>query len=204
MSVKLYNFYRGDSVESKYELHTSIMNNNYPLKIKLQKQRENGYIHWHDNLELLYFTKGGSSVINGNEELYVNEGEIVVFNSEALHYVKGNKENPPEYIIVQLDATYFEAMGFNFAEANICKIIKEEKIEKILKSALAEQQNALPYYRESVKAGPIPGRRGRKSAPKARGGGVLPPTGEIAWGKPPRKPKGNAWAPCARTGFMVS
>ncbi len=139
-------------MESKYELHTSIMNNNYPLKIKLQKQRENGYIHWHDNLELLYFTKGGSSVINGNEELYVNEGEIVVFNSEALHYVRGNKQNPPEYIIVQLDATYFEAMGFNFAETNIRKIIRDEKIKEILKSALAEQQDAQPYYRESVKA----------------------------------------------------
>lgn len=139
-------------MESKYELHTSIMNNNYPLRIKTQIQRENGYIHWHDNLELLYFTKGGSSVINGNEELYVNEGEIVVFNSEALHYVKGNKENPPEYIIVQLDATYFEAMGFNFAEANICKIIKDENISNILENALQEQTEARPFYRESVKA----------------------------------------------------
>ncbi len=137
-------------MQSKYELHPALMNNNYPLKIRLQKQSENGYIHWHENLELLYFLQGECNVINGNEELHVKEGEIVVFNSEALHYVKA-KDNPTEYIIVQLDTTYFEAMGFKISDANICKIIKDEKISEILKKALAEQKEALPYYRESVK-----------------------------------------------------
>lgn len=137
-------------MESKYELHTSIMNNNYPLKIRLQRQRENGYIHWHDNLEMLYFLKGECNVINGNEELSVKTGDIVVFNSEALHHVKVNGE-PAEYIIVQLDATYFEAMGFKTSDVNIRKIIRDEQISAILKKALNEQEARLPYYRESVK-----------------------------------------------------
>lgn len=139
------------TVESKYELHPALMNNDFPLKIKIQHQKENGYIHWHENLEILYFLKGECNVINGNEELSVKTGDIVVFNSEALHYVKITN-GPTEYIIVQLDATYFEAMGFKISDVNINKIIKDKEISDILEKALDERKNALPYYRESVKA----------------------------------------------------
>lgn len=138
-------------MESTYELHLALMNSEYPLKIKLQPQRETGYIHWHENLEILYFLKGSCNVINGNEELSVNAGDIVVFNSEALHCVKILDE-PTEYILINLDATYFEAMGFKISDANIQKIIRDKKVSNIFEKALKEQKDALPYYRESVKA----------------------------------------------------
>ncbi|MBE6787862.1 MAG: AraC family transcriptional regulator [Ruminococcaceae bacterium] len=138
-------------MKSKYELHPALMNNTYPLKIRIQKQSSNGYIHWHENLEMLYFLEGECNVINGNEELFVKSGEIVIFNSEAVHYLKA-KDNPCKYIIVQLDTTYFEAMGFNISDSNIKKIINDQEIGAILKNALTEQENALPYYQESVKA----------------------------------------------------
>ncbi len=138
-------------MKSKFELHPALMNNNYPLKIKIQQQSTNGYIHWHENLEMLYFLSGECNVINGNEELFVKTGEMVVFNSEAVHYVKA-QNNPCEYIIVQLDTTYFEAMGFNITDLNIKKIIKDDEIGEIFKKALFEQENKLPYYHESVKA----------------------------------------------------
>lgn len=138
-------------MKSKYELHPALMNNDFPLKIKVQTQSVNGYIHWHENLELLYFLKGDCNVINGNEELYVKEGEIAVFNSEAVHYVKP-KNIPCEYIIVQLDTTYFEAMGFNISDTNIKKIIKDDEIGAILKKALAEKEARQSYYQESIKS----------------------------------------------------
>ncbi len=138
-------------MNSKYELHPSLMNNTYPLKIKIQQQSLNGYIHWHENIEMLYFLEGECNVINGNEELFVKEGEIVVFNSEAVHYLKA-KDSPCKYIIVQLDTTYFEAMGFNISDSNIKKIIRDEEIGGILRKALKEQEEKMPYYQESVKA----------------------------------------------------
>ena len=45
-------------MESTYELHLALMNSEFPLKIKLQPQRDTGYIHWHENLEMLYFLEG--------------------------------------------------------------------------------------------------------------------------------------------------
>ena len=127
------------------------MNNTYPLKIRIQQQASNGYIHWHENLEMLYFLEGECNVINGNEELFVKQGEIVIFNSEAVHYLKA-QESPCKYIIVQLDTTYFEAMGFGISDSNIKKIINDQEIGDILKKALSEQENKMPYYQESVKA----------------------------------------------------
>lgn len=137
-------------MESKYELWPALMNSEFPLKIKKQFQRDTGYIHWHENLEILYFLKGNCNVINGNEELSVKTGDIVVFNSEALHCVKILNE-PTDYILINLDATYFGAMGFKIGDINICKIIRDKQLSNIFEKALKEQTQALPYYRESVK-----------------------------------------------------
>ena len=137
-------------MESTYELHLALMNSEFPLKIKLQPQRDTGYIHWHENLEMLYFLEGDCKVINGNEELQVEAGDIVVFNSEALHCVKITN-GPTKYILINLDANYFGAMGFKIGDTNIQKIIRDKKISDIFEKALKEKEEALPYYRESIK-----------------------------------------------------
>lgn len=138
-------------MESIYELHPALASSHYPLRIRAEKQSNNGYLHWHKNLELLYLTEGKCTVINGTEELPLQSGEIAVFNSETLHYVKA-KGSPCAYILTQLDAAYFESMGFDISGCVIKKIIHDEQIRSILERSLYEQENELPYYHESVKA----------------------------------------------------
>ena len=138
-------------MESVYELHPELMNNSYPLRIRCDSQANDGYLHWHENLELLYFLDGACRVINGNEELPVKAGDIVVINSEALHYVKA-KDMPCRYILLQLDAACFDATGFPISGSVIEKIIDDDGIREIMKNALAEQEKKMPYYQENVKA----------------------------------------------------
>ena len=138
-------------MKSKYELHPELMNNSYPLNIRCDKQAHDGYLHWHENLELLYFIDGACKVINGDDEMAVKAGDIVVINSEVLHYVKA-KDNPCRYILLQLDAAYFEMMGFRISGARIRKMIDDEQLREILWEALSEQEKKMPYYHESVKA----------------------------------------------------
>lgn len=137
-------------MESKYELHPELMDKRYPLNIRCDEQAHDGYLHWHENLELLYFIEGACRVINGDEELSVKAGDVVVINSEALHYVKA-KGMYCRYILLQLDAAYFETMGFHIGKSVIRKIIHDEEVCRILEKALTEQKAEMPYYRENIK-----------------------------------------------------
>lgn len=138
-------------MEGKYELHPELMNNESPARIRFSRQENNGYLHWHESLELLYFTQGSCKVINGNEELSVQAGDIAVINSGTLHYVKA-KGTPCAYILLQLDPVYFETMGFPVRDSAIQKTIRDPEICEILKKALSEQEKEQPYYRQIMKA----------------------------------------------------
>ena len=137
-------------MKSKYELHPELLNDRYPLRIRCDEQTSDGYLHWHENLELLYFLDGTCKVINGDEELSVKAGDVVVINSEALHYVKA-KNMYCRYILLQLDAAFFEARGFPVGKSVIQKTIHDEEVCRILEKTLAEQAAEMPYYRERVK-----------------------------------------------------
>ena len=137
-------------MKSKYELHPELLNDHFPLRIRCDEQAHDGYLHWHENLELLYFVEGSCKVINGNEELSAEAGDIVIINSEDLHYVKA-RDMYCKYILLQLDAAYFESMGFDIGGTVIQKVIQDEQIHRIMEKALLEQEQEIPYYRESIK-----------------------------------------------------
>ena len=138
-------------MNGKYELHPELMDGNYPLRLRCDEQTNDGYLHWHENLELIYFLDGACKVINGDEELPVKAGDIVVINSVALHYVKA-KGIYCRYILLQLDTAYFEMMGFPISESVIQKVIDDAQLRQILAEALSEQEIKRPYYHENVKA----------------------------------------------------
>ena len=44
--------------------------------------------HWHDELELLLVAEGSLSLKVGYEELFLNEGDIMLINSDEIHSMK--------------------------------------------------------------------------------------------------------------------
>ena len=64
------------------------------------------YVHWHDEIEILFFTKGESSVSCNLKEIPVKKDDIVIINSKELHtgtlYGYGSA-----YYCVQLNTAFF-------------------------------------------------------------------------------------------------
>ena len=137
-------------MESSYESHVRIMNKVYPLGISYNNRNTDDNLHWHENLEILYFLSGECDVVNGSEEIKVQKGDIIIINSEAIHGVRFHHKFC-EFIVVHLDHTFGESMGFNTCDYRFSKKINDPKIANLINIAFEEQQKQENYYQESVK-----------------------------------------------------
>ena len=137
-------------MESSYESHISITNNVYPLGLSFSHRNNDDRLHWHENLEILYFLSGECDIVNGSEEMKVQKDDIVIISSEAIHGVQFHNKFV-DYILVHLDHTFCEAMGFNTSDVQFAKKIRDEKIAALITFALQEQEKRQEFYQESVK-----------------------------------------------------
>ena len=64
------------------------------------------YVHWHNEIEILFFTKGKSSISCNLKEIPVKKGDIVIINSKELHTgtLRGYGS---AYYCVQLNTAFF-------------------------------------------------------------------------------------------------
>lgn len=133
-------------MEYSYEPQTAVTN----IHISLHRRNNNDYIHWHENIEILYFLNGECNIINGNEELKVSKGDIFVVNSEDIHGVIFDKTRC-EYIVIHLDNVFCESMGFNTNDVRFVKKIHNKELESLILKAHKENQDKKEYYQESIK-----------------------------------------------------
>lgn len=137
-------------MESTYESHVRIKNAGYPLGLSYHHRNNDDNIHWHENIEILYFTDGECIVVNGNQEIPVKKDDIIIINSEAIHGIRFHNKFA-DYILVHLDHTFCESMGFNTSDVHFIKKIRDKKIAELITHALSEQEKHQEYYQESVK-----------------------------------------------------
>ncbi|MBE6787797.1 MAG: AraC family transcriptional regulator [Ruminococcaceae bacterium] len=137
-------------MESSYESHVGIMNKIYPIGLSYNNRNTDDNLHWHENLEILYFLSGECDVVNGSEEIKAQKDDIIIINSEAIHGVRFH-HNFCEFIVVHLDHTFCESMGFNTSDFRFLKKINDQKIANLITNALEEQRKKQNFYQESVK-----------------------------------------------------
>lgn len=137
-------------MESTYESHVSLRNAGYPLGLSYNHRNNDDILHWHENIEILYFLDGNCSVVNGNEEINAQKDDIIIINSEAIHGIHFHN-NFSDFILVHLDHTFCESMGFNTSDVRFRKKIIDKEISDLITHALEEQQKKDEFYQESVK-----------------------------------------------------
>ena len=137
-------------MESIYESHIDFMGKDLAVNLWLSYAYTDGMIHWHENLEMLYFIKGECNVLNGSEEVHATPGDIVVINSGDIHSVKC-QDNPCDFIILQFDFSFCEDMGFDMTDVTIKKLIRDDEIGKLITDAFNDFKNREEYYRQALK-----------------------------------------------------
>lgn len=137
-------------MQSIYESHIDFIGKDLAVNLWLSHAYTDGMIHWHENLEMLYFLNGECNVLNGSEEVRATPGDIIVINSGDIHSVKC-QNNPCDFIIMQFDFAFCEDMGFDMTNTTIQKVIRDEEIGKLMLDAFEDFKNRDEYYRQALK-----------------------------------------------------
>jgi AraC-like DNA-binding protein len=83
----------------------------FPVSIKLHGSSGKPTPHWHEHLELLYFTKGSCDVIVDGKFHSAEAGDLVIVNGGQIHSFVDNRDGA-EYFCVLIYPDFFRDIDF--------------------------------------------------------------------------------------------
>ncbi len=114
-----------------------------PAPIRVQKfvdHISNHRIHWHENIEILYFIKGENTISFNLQPCHVKEGDIVFFNGKELHTGTIDRRNTIYYCIHVNSNFFHNLVGTEYVVFNT--IIRDPRCSALLESAIEQAQNS--------------------------------------------------------------
>ena len=117
-------------MDTYYEYEPLFLKNNPIVIKKFIHHNSCGRIHWHEAIELLYFTQGKAVTACNLQEYEVKKGTIVLVNGNELHTAIISQLNSVYYCI-QLDPNFFHNLiGDKYVHFE--NIIQDEDCTKLL------------------------------------------------------------------------
>jgi AraC-like DNA-binding protein len=131
----------------------------------LSKDGHNNYFgcHWHEKIELLYFTKGEAIIKCNSLEVTVKKGDLIVVNSNELHQGYCVSEEAEYYCII-FDTSLFQSRYIDACETKYInplsqnrilfknKIESDREVSKFIHSFVKEYEAKQIGYEMAVKA----------------------------------------------------
>ncbi len=107
--------------------------------------------NWHPNIEILYFTKGNGTVMLGEQELTVKEGDIVVVNSNVAHTITAEKK--VYYYFLIPDSEFCIQNGIDTDNIHFASYINDENAKSLYTAIIDEfSKNNAPFRTAGIKA----------------------------------------------------
>lgn len=136
-----------------YERHTNDKYANINLPIIFHYDRVQGrtfyHIHWHENIEILFFDEGTCEVLVDEHIYTVNKNEIAVINSGEIHATRAVMGETCYYCLI-INKKLCEQFGFFIDEQQICNVIKNDFLFKKLDEIKKELSTKSEFYIPSV------------------------------------------------------
>ena len=104
----------------------------FPIKVRSYANPGRLTPHWHEHLELIYFTGGSCSVIVGGKAHEVGVGDVIVVNGTEVHsFTSGG--SPLEYLCVLIYPDFFRDLDFSGVmienlirgDSEVCRCIED-------------------------------------------------------------------------------
>lgn len=108
-------------------------------------------MHWHENIEILYFVLGKGNVAINTDIFEVNKGDIIFINSNSLHYINSITDSCQYYCLI-IDKDLCDALDISISDIIIKNIVKDDKAILIFKSIVEEMKEEKAYFKTMVKA----------------------------------------------------
>ncbi len=136
-----------------YEPHTH-KDPSFPIIFHLDtmKKYQSDFLpHWHENIEILYILQGSVTVLADAVSVTAGKGEIIVINSNNVHYIQTLEEEAKYYCLI-IDRKFCGDFGLDTGEIIFQRLIKDERIGEKYKIINEEFQFKKALYKANVKA----------------------------------------------------
>lgn len=145
---------RGDTMHTGFYENHVYKDTNFPIifhEIDLSRGHKEFTMHWHENIELLYFIEGKGAVTCDILQLEAGAGDIVVVNSNNLHDVQSVTPNCRYYCLI---VDKFFCDSFDLLVGDICfvELINDKLIREYFDIIIQEMLSLKAYYKVSVKS----------------------------------------------------
>ena len=104
--------------------------------------------HWHQNPELLYFTKGSASITIATEVVSASEGDIIIIPSNALHNIAA--DNTVEYYCLIPDLEFCKGFGIAPDAIDFIHKIHDINLTKKMDTIITEFERQAEYYKPII------------------------------------------------------
>lgn len=115
---------------------------------------KNFVMHWHENLEILYFIEGKAQITCDMNVIEANIYDIVCINSNNLHSIMSLSECCKYYCLI-IDKNLCESFDSSIKNIIIKSIIKDSSANLIFDKIVREMSERKIYYKSIVKANAI-------------------------------------------------
>ena len=107
--------------------------------------------HWHENIELLFFTKGEGLITLDTTNVVARAGDIIVVNSNHLHHITAMDDEIGYYCLI-IDKEFCQEFDFFTEEHFLQSIISDETAQNIFKEIVHEFDQKEQYYKSAIKS----------------------------------------------------
>ena len=108
------------------------------------------YTHWHENIEILYFTEGEGDVLCNFASYPVTKDDIFIVNSENMHMVESNSF--VRYYCFIIDSDFCNQNGIPTQSLKFKRIIRDENmLERAKNLAKTFEDEKAPFREANIK-----------------------------------------------------
>jgi len=138
---------------SRYEDH-SFFDSHFPITYHLDTCKKGSpfslYLHWHENIEILYFIDGEGIVYLGAEEVHAKKGDLVIVNSNIFHGFNSVTEYCKYHCLI-VDKSLYESFDIQAGRMFFNEVIKDDTAISYYEKIIDEWNKEGPLYKTAVK-----------------------------------------------------
>jgi AraC-like DNA-binding protein len=108
-------------------------------------------MHWHENIELLYFIEGEANVTSDTAQFLAKTGDIVVINSNNLHKIHSTTPKCSYYCLI-VDKAFCDSFALFIGDITFSDLVKDTVMREYFDVIIQEFLSFKPHYKTSVKS----------------------------------------------------
>ena len=116
------------------------------------RQERPAITHWHENLEIIYFTEGECIVSSDMVQSRASAGDIAVINSGNLHSFRAVNAYCRYYCLI-IDKTFCDKFSIDIETHHFSTIVRDKTAQLCFDKIVQEMLEKAPYYKTAVKSG---------------------------------------------------